>query len=94
VEGPRPPVVVEHRDAGEVRRQQIRGALHPTEGPADGAGQGLGQHGLAHARDVLEQHVAAGQERGHGQADGRLLADDHRRGGGDQRGPGVTGGGT
>jgi len=34
------------------------------------------QHGLAHARDVLEQDVPAGQQRRHHQVHGLPLTDD------------------
>ena len=44
----------------------------------DGPGQRLGQHRLAHAGDVLDQHVPLGQQHGERQPDGLGLALDDR----------------
>ena len=41
-------------------------ALDPGQLDAEGGGQGPGQHGLAHAGDVLDEQVVAGQGRHHG----------------------------
>ena len=51
-------------------------ALHPRELRPQGGGEGPGQHGLADARDVLNEQVASG-ERGHGRGQERILAAEH-----------------
>ena len=45
-------------DAQEVRGQEVVGALHPLVGAAQEPAEALGQGGLAHARQVLQQEVA------------------------------------
>ena len=68
--------LVEDRHAGDVRRQQIRGALDALHIHRDRTGQGPRQHGLAGAGHIFQQHMAAAQQRHHGQFDHRALADD------------------
>jgi hypothetical protein len=63
--------------AGDVGRQQVRRELHPAEHAVDAAGQALGQRGLAGARYVLQQHVAAGQHGHEHEPDALRLAADH-----------------
>ena len=55
-------VLVPHRDAGHVGRQQVRGALEPRVVAPGGAREALGQHRLAHPGHVLDHHVPARQE--------------------------------
>ncbi len=67
---------VEHRDADDVGRQQVAGALDAVEIQPQGLGQGVRQRGLAHARNILDQQMAAGQKAGKRQAHFVLFAQD------------------
>jgi hypothetical protein len=53
-------------DAQDVAGQQVAGELDTLEAGVDGAGQRVGQRGLAHARHVFQQQMAAGDQRFHG----------------------------
>ena len=78
--GPELPLVageVEHRDARELGRQEVRRALDPVEHAPDRAGQRLGEQGLAHPGDVLDEQVAARQQRDEGQGHRLRLAPQH-----------------
>ena len=46
----------------------------PAEGAIDRAGDGLGEHRLAHARHVFDQQVSLGDQGDQGEADLRVLA--------------------
>ena len=59
-------LLVVDRQAGDVRRQQVRRELDAPERAAEAAGDRLGQHGLAGARHVLDQQVPAAQQRDRG----------------------------
>ena len=48
--------------AGDVGREQIAGALYPSEGETERAGKGYCQGGFAEAGNVLDQNMAAGQK--------------------------------
>ena len=75
--GPELPLVageVEDRDAGELGREEVRRALDPAEDTADGTGEGLGEQGLADAGHVLDEQVAAGEQRDERQLDRLRLA--------------------
>jgi hypothetical protein len=64
--------------ADDVRRHQVRGALHALECAAERGGQRLAEQRLAQARRALQQHVAPRHD-GHGKrVNHRLHADDHR----------------
>ena len=52
------PFLVVDVDAGDVGGQEVRGELDPPERAVDGAGDRLGQHGLADPRHVLDQQMA------------------------------------
>ncbi len=67
----------EDRQTGDVRRQQVAGALHPPQGQAGAAGQGQGQGGLAQAGQIFNQQMPATEQRHHGQPQGILLALQH-----------------
>jgi hypothetical protein len=69
---------VEDRHAGDVRRQEVAGELDAVEGATEGRRQRPGQGGLADPGDVLDEQVAARQERGDRQADRPGLAAHHR----------------
>ena len=47
-------------DAGEIGWQEVAGEAHPLEVEAEGAGEGFGQGGFAHAGQVFDQQMAAG----------------------------------
>jgi hypothetical protein len=64
-------------DAGDVRRQQVGRELDAAEGAAERARQRLGQHRLADARHIFQQHVPVAEERDQQQLDHGVLADDH-----------------
>ena len=51
-------LLVEDRGAGDVGGQQVGRALHALERAVDTAGQRAGEHGLRHARHVLQQDVS------------------------------------
>ena len=70
-------LLVVDREAGHVRRQQVRRELDPPEAAAEAPGDRLGEHGLAGAGHVLDQEVAAAQQRDESEADFVVLADDH-----------------
>ena len=83
-----PALLVEDADAGDVAGEQVGRELHPREAAVDGAGQRLGEKGLADTGKVLDDDMAAGQERDHAGADDLLLAqDDGADAGGDASGP-------
>ena len=69
-------LLVVDREAGHVGRQQVRRELDPPEDAAEAPRDRLGEDGLAGARHVLDQQVAAAQERDEGEADLVVLADD------------------
>ena len=54
-------LLVVYVGAGDIGGEQVGGALYAPEGAAQGARHGTGQHGLADARHVLDQHVALAQ---------------------------------
>ncbi len=56
--------LVENRHAENVRGQQVGGKLDAFEAGINGAGQGLGQGGLARAGKIFEQDMAAAGEGG------------------------------
>jgi hypothetical protein len=62
--------------AGDVGRQQVAGELDAGELQAEQAGQSMGQGGLAQARQIFDQQVAAGKQAGGGEADFVRLAED------------------
>mgnify|MGYP000504077994 CR=1 FL=1 len=62
--------------ADDVGRQQVAGELDAAEAQAEGARQAVGEGGLAHARQVLDQQVAARQQAGQRQPYLPGLADD------------------
>ena len=63
-------LAVVHGDAGHVGRQQVGRELDPVPFDVDGAGQRLGQTGLADAGHVLDQQVALGDQADQRQPDG------------------------
>ena len=58
---------VEDGDAGELGGEEVRRALDAAEDAADGAGERLGEEGLADAGHVLDEEVAAGEQRDEGE---------------------------
>ena len=68
-EVPRPGVRGEDGHAGDVGGEQVGVALDPGELDPEGGGQGPGQHGLAHAGDVLDEQVAPRQGGDHREGD-------------------------
>ena len=63
--------------AQDVRRQQVRSELDSPERTIDTGSHRPGQQGLAHAGHVLDQDMAFGQQRDHGEPDDVGLAQDH-----------------
>jgi len=53
---------VVHRDADDVRRQQVGGELHALEAEAQRRRQRMRQRGLAEAGQILDQQVAVGEQ--------------------------------
>jgi len=70
-------LLVENRTTGDVGREQVRCALHPLERRPNTAGQGSGEHGLGHARHILEQDVPLGKKGCQHQHDLLALANNH-----------------
>ena len=64
-------LAVINTDAGDVGRQEIRGALDTAEGTVKAAGERIGQNGLADARNILNQYMATRKQTDH-QAVNRL----------------------
>ena len=69
-------VLVEHRDAGDVGGQQVRGELDAPDRAVDAAGQCLAQHRLADPGHVLDQQVTLGEQHHEGRRDHVGLALD------------------
>ena len=64
------------RDAGDVARQQVGGELDPLPGRPECAREAARERRLPHARDVLQQQVALGEQADEGQVDHLGLALD------------------
>ncbi len=62
-----PTAGVVDRDAEHVGRQQVGGELHPLEAQPEAGGHGVGEGGLAQPGQVLDQQMAAGEQRHEGQ---------------------------
>ena len=69
-------LLVEDRQARDVRGQQVRRELDPPERAAEAAGDGLREHRLAGPGHVLDEQVPTTEERHEGEADFVMLADD------------------
>ena len=67
---------VENGIADDVRGQEVAGELDAPEIEPQGAGQRVGERGLADAGQIFDQQVASGHYAGDGQADRIFLADD------------------
>ena len=80
-------------DAGQVGGQHVRRELDAAGGSADGEAQRPGQRGLANARDVLEQQMAARGEGVDGQLDDLAGTGEHAGQRVDQAGDGLGRGG-
>ena len=74
VEAFRCAVVDRHPD--DVCGQQVAGELDALVVQVEEGGQEMGEGGLAHARQVLDEQVSAAQQAGHGQAQDPGLAED------------------
>ena len=72
-EGEKARVAVEDDGPGDIGGEEVGGELDPAEAEPEGAGQGLGQGGLAHAGVVLHQEVALGHEAAEREPDGEVL---------------------
>ena len=64
---------VVYADAQDVGGEDVRGELHPSTGQAGTLGQGCGQGGFAHARDVFDEEMSRGHDAQDGQFDGFVL---------------------
>ncbi len=73
-----PALLVEDGDPGDVAGQQVGRELDAGEAAVDGSGERLGQKRLAHAREVLDDDVAPGQQGHDARADDLFLAQDDR----------------
>jgi hypothetical protein len=69
---------VEDVHPGDVAGKEVGGELDALEEAAEGPGEGLGEHRLAHPGDILDQDVATAEERNHALLDLGVLADDDR----------------
>ena len=58
-------LALEHRHPGQVARHQVGGELHARERQPEAARERLRQRGLAYARHVLDQQMAACQQADH-----------------------------
>src|SRR5207249_10565532 len=70
-------LLVEDRDAGHIRGQQVGRELDALERAAERAGDRLGEHRLASARHIFQQHMALAKQRDQHQFDRLALANDH-----------------
>jgi hypothetical protein len=69
--------LIEDRDAGHIRWQQIGGELDALETASDRTRDSFGEHGFACARHVFEEYVPFAQQRGEHLLDGMPLSDDN-----------------
>ena len=69
-----PRALVVDADAEDVARQEVARELHAPQLAADGLGERARERRLADARDVLDEQVAARQERDERELDGVVLA--------------------
>ena len=69
-------VALEDRHADDVRGQQVAGELDALEMQAERAREHMRERGLADARHVLDQQVAAREQAGQREANLRVLAED------------------
>ena len=69
-------LLIERPHAGDVGGQQVRRELDAPEGGVQGAGQRLGQHGLADAGHVFDQEVALAEQGDEAEADLLLFVPD------------------
>jgi len=60
-----PAVLVEHRGAEDIARQQVGGELDTLEFQPHDLGQGMAQGSLAHAGQILYQQMPPRQQAGH-----------------------------
>jgi len=74
-------VTVIDRYAEDVGRQQVAGELYTAELEAEHLCQGVGEGGLAHARQVLDQQMSACEYAGERHTDLPVLAEDDLIGG-------------
>jgi len=65
---------IEYRHPDDVGGQQIARELHSLPRETQHMRKGVGQCGLAHSRNVLDEQVAAGEEAGETQPNLRRLA--------------------
>ena len=72
-------LAVEHRQAGDVGRKQVVGALHALEIQPERRRQRRRQRGLAASRRVLDQKVAVGKDAGQRQLDSLPAAEEAQR---------------
>jgi hypothetical protein len=72
LEGAGGPVV--DADAGHVGGQEVGGELDAAPAAVEAGGHRLGQAGLAHPGDVLDEQVALGDQADEGELDGLVLA--------------------
>ncbi|MNC85937.1 hypothetical protein D3C83_15620 [compost metagenome] len=73
-------------DPDDVGGEEIAGELDALERESERSRQRVRERGLAHARDVLDQQVAAREQAGERHADLRFLAEDDLPGGIDDAG--------
>jgi hypothetical protein len=55
-------VHIDGRVAGDVTGQRIRRELNPAKAESQSSGKTESQGGLPHARDILDEEIAAGEE--------------------------------
>lgn len=70
------PVAIPDRDAGDIRRQQIRGELDSVELAVDRPGDRLGELGLSHSRNVFDENMTLGDQGEENELDDSSLALD------------------
>jgi len=71
-----PRLLVEDRRPGDVARHQVGSELDPLEVEVEHLREGAGDQGLGEAREVLDEHVAVGEDREKDQLERLPLADN------------------
>ena len=76
-------LLIEHAHAGDVVGQQVGRALQPLEADSQAGGDGPGQHRLAGAGHIFQQHVPLAEQTQQAQLDNFGIGHHHQHHGSD-----------